>query len=96
MSNPQLGAALARTLGNKPAALMRGHGAVVVGNSVHQSVARSVYLQLDARLQAQAMALGGEITYLAPEEVRKYENLGAVGYERAWELWKRKAMSEKR
>ena len=28
---PELGRALARTLGNSPAALMRGHGAVVVG-----------------------------------------------------------------
>jgi len=96
VSNPQLGAALARTLGNKPTVLMRGHGAVVVGNSLHQSVARSVYLQVDARLQAQAMALGGEITYLAPEEVKKFEDLGGAGYERAWELWKRKAMAEMR
>jgi ribulose-5-phosphate 4-epimerase/fuculose-1-phosphate aldolase len=96
VSNSQLGAALARTLGDKPAVLMRGHGAVVVGASVHQSVARSVYLQLDARLQAQAMALGGDITYLAPEEARKFEELGGTGYERAWDLWKRKVMAEKR
>jgi ribulose-5-phosphate 4-epimerase/fuculose-1-phosphate aldolase len=87
---PALGQALARTLGDKPAALMRGHGAVVVGASVPEAVARSIYLQMDARLQAQAMALGGEITYLDPEEVRQLGGLG--GYDRAWELWKRKAM----
>jgi len=95
VSNPQLGAALARTLGNKPALLMRGHGAVVVGSSVHQSVARSVYLQVDARLEAQAIALGGDITYLAPEEAKKFEELGGAGYERAWDLWKRKVMAQK-
>ena len=95
VGDAKLGAALARILGNKPAALMRGHGAVVVGSSVHQSVARSIYLQLDARLQAQAMALGGQITYLDPEEVKKFEDLGGAGYERAWELWKRKVMSRK-
>ncbi len=87
---PVLGQALARTLADKPAALMRGHGAVVVGASVPEAVARSVYLQMDARLQAQAMALGGEITYLDPEEVRQLGGLG--GYDRAWDLWKRKAM----
>ena len=44
VSTPELGRALARTLGDKPAALMRGHGAVVVGDSVPVAVARSVYL----------------------------------------------------
>jgi HCOMODA/2-hydroxy-3-carboxy-muconic semialdehyde decarboxylase len=87
---PELGRALARTVGDKPAALMRGHGAVVVGASVSEAVGRSIYLQVDARLQAQAIALSGEITYLDPEEVRKVQ--GAFSYERAWELWKRKAM----
>ena len=90
VSTPDLGRALARTLGDKPAALMRGHGAVVVGDSLVQAVGRSVYLQMNARLQAQAIALRGEVTYLAPEEVGKIE--AAFGYDRAWQLWKRKAM----
>jgi ribulose-5-phosphate 4-epimerase/fuculose-1-phosphate aldolase len=90
VSTPELGRALARTLGDKPAVLMRGHGAVVVGASIPESVGRSIYLQMNARLQAQAIALGGEITYLDPEEVRKIGGLG--GYDRAWELWKRKAV----
>jgi HCOMODA/2-hydroxy-3-carboxy-muconic semialdehyde decarboxylase len=86
---PALGRALAATLADKPAALMRGHGAVVVGRSISEAVARSVYLQMNARLQAQAMALGGEVTYLDAGEV---EQLGAPSwYDRAWELWKRKA-----
>ena len=88
VSTPQLGQALARTLADKPAALMRGHGAVVVGRDIPEAVGRSIYLQMNARLQAQAIALGGEPTYLAPEEVRKATT--NVGYERAWELWKRK------
>jgi HCOMODA/2-hydroxy-3-carboxy-muconic semialdehyde decarboxylase len=88
--SPELGRALAATLGDKPAALMRGHGAVVVGGSLPEAVGRSIYLQMDARLQAQAMALGGEITYLDAQEVRKVQE--AFGYDRAWELWKRKAL----
>jgi HCOMODA/2-hydroxy-3-carboxy-muconic semialdehyde decarboxylase len=92
VKTPALGAALARTLGDKPAALMRGHGAVVVGDSLPQVVGRSYYLQMDAKLQAQAMALGGDITYLDAGEAAKTEGFG--GYERAWDLWKRKAMGK--
>jgi ribulose-5-phosphate 4-epimerase/fuculose-1-phosphate aldolase len=89
---PELGAALARTLGGKPAALMRGHGCVVVGDSLPQVVGRSYYLQMNARLQAQAMALGGDVTYLDGEEARKTSSYG--GYDRAWDLWKKKAMGK--
>ena len=85
----RLGRALARTLGSRPAALMRGHGAVVVGDTIPTAVGRSVYLDLNARLQAQAMTLGGKITYLAPEEARLYMADGN-NYDRAWDLWKRK------
>jgi HCOMODA/2-hydroxy-3-carboxy-muconic semialdehyde decarboxylase len=86
--NPALGRALAETLGSKPAALMRGHGAVIVGSSLPQVVGRSVYLALNATLQAQAMSLGGSINYLDPREAR--EEI-PDHYQRAWELWKRQA-----
>ena len=89
--NPELGKALALTLGDKPAALMRGHGAVVVGTTISEAVARSYYLQMNAKLQAQAMALGGEVTYLNEGEAGKLN--APVWYDRAWELWKRKAMA---
>jgi ribulose-5-phosphate 4-epimerase/fuculose-1-phosphate aldolase len=86
--NPEIGRALAETLGNKPAALMRGHGAVVVGSSLPHAVGRSVYLALNATLQAQVMALGGSINYLDAREAR--EEI-PDNYQRAWELWKRQA-----
>ena len=92
--NPALGQALARTLGDRPVALMRGHGAVVVGPSIQLAVFRSVYTEMNARLQAQAMALGGQVTYLEPDEARQAEAsvTGTIG--RPWELWKRKAMAK--
>ena len=87
-----LGHALAQTLGPRPVALMRGHGAVVVGTSVRFAVFRSVYTEMNARLQAQAMTLGGPVTYLDPEEARKAEaNVGGT-IDRPWELWKLKAL----
>lgn len=89
VASREAGRALAETLGSKPAALIRGHGAVLVGASLPMVVGRSVYLEMNAKLQAQAMALGGNVTYLAPEEARE---LATSDYQRAWELWKRKVM----
>jgi len=68
---------------------MRGHGVAVVGPSLPHVVGRAVYLEVGAKLQAQAMALG-PVTYLDPEEGRKIE--ARRDYIRSWELWKRKAM----
>lgn len=93
VNNAQRGRALARTLGDRPAVLMRGHGVAVVGSSLPIAVGRSIYLELNARIQAQAIALGGVVTYLDPEETRKILESGENrGYDRAWEGWKAKAM----
>jgi len=87
---PALGRVLAQTVGGAPAALMRGHGAVVAGESLAQVVSRSFYMELNARIQLDAIRLGATVHYLHPEEARlATRNLG--GYERAWELWKREA-----
>jgi HCOMODA/2-hydroxy-3-carboxy-muconic semialdehyde decarboxylase len=87
------GRALADVLGPQPAALMRGHGVVVVGPSVPIAIGRSIYLELNARLQLQALGLGGTMTYLSPDEAHQVMAAGENGgYSRAWELWKRKAM----
>ena len=87
-----LGRALAQTLGTRPVALMRGHGAVVVGASLPIAVFRSVYTEMNAKLQAQAMALGGPVTYLDADEAKKAElNVGAT-ISRPWELWKARAL----
>ena len=95
--NQALGRALAQTLGDKTAALMRGHGAVVVGDSLPIAVRRSVYLEMNARLQGQAMTLAGDkVTYLTDEEAKLTEANDAATTARVWELWKRKALPEKR
>jgi ribulose-5-phosphate 4-epimerase/fuculose-1-phosphate aldolase len=91
--NSAQGHALAQTLGDKPAALMRGHGAVIVGESVQQVVPRSVYLMTNAKMQAEAMSMGREIKYLDPEEARKVnQSTWTLDFPRDWELWKYKVM----
>jgi HCOMODA/2-hydroxy-3-carboxy-muconic semialdehyde decarboxylase len=91
---PALGRALARVLGPRAAALMRGHGAVVVGASLPEVVARSVYMETNARLQEEAIALGGQVTYLDPEEARQAEAAIRPTLGRPWELWRRKALGK--
>jgi len=94
VKTPELGRALANTLGPKPAALMRGHGAVVVGEGLPRAVGRSVYLEMSARMQAQAMALagpGGRITWLDEAEVRA--SVPTQDYLRAWPMWREKALA---
>jgi len=85
IGTPELGRALAQTLGGGSAALMRGHGAVVVATSVRLVVAKAYYLNVNARLQMQAIAIGGgEVTYLNPEEAKR----AAQTYERSWDFWR--------
>jgi ribulose-5-phosphate 4-epimerase/fuculose-1-phosphate aldolase len=92
VSNTKRGQALAKVLGDHPAALMRGHGAAVVGATVKEVVGRAYYLDSNARLQEQAILLGGKVTYFEPEEAKK--TAPQDGYERAWDVWKRKASAK--
>lgn len=85
VSTPALGQSLARVLGRKPAALMRGHGAVVVADSLHVVVAKAYYLNVNARMQLQAIQLHGNgVVALSPEEAKK----AVQTYERSWDAWK--------
>jgi HCOMODA/2-hydroxy-3-carboxy-muconic semialdehyde decarboxylase len=93
VSDNELGAALAKTLGDKPAALMRGHGAVTVGENLQRAVGRSIYLDQSARLQLQAITLAGpngNIVYNDEEETRV--STARQEYVRAWPLWYAKAL----
>jgi hypothetical protein len=63
------GAALARTLSSHPAALMRGHGEVVVGASVKQAVVYAAYIDINARMQTQALLLSHNIVLMDESEL---------------------------
>lgn len=82
-----LGAALARSLGASPYALMRGHGSVAVGGSLRQVVYRAIYAEFNARLQAEALRLG-PINYLTAEEALGAARANDAVLDRPWDLWK--------
>jgi ribulose-5-phosphate 4-epimerase/fuculose-1-phosphate aldolase len=86
--DPSLGKSLAQTLGDKSVVLMRGHGDVAVGPAVKVAVFRAYYTDVNARLQLQAVALGGDITYLTPGEGAKADAINFLVLDRIWNLWK--------
>jgi HCOMODA/2-hydroxy-3-carboxy-muconic semialdehyde decarboxylase len=93
IGNGALGKALSVTLGEGAVALLRGHGNVVVGETVQQAVYRAIQTELNARLQLQAAMLGGPLIYLAPEEAAKVNARSgpeATQIRRTWELWMRR------
>jgi ribulose-5-phosphate 4-epimerase/fuculose-1-phosphate aldolase len=86
-----MGRDLAKRLGKGRTALMRGHGAVVAGDSIRHAVFISYYLELNAKLQMQAMAMG-RIRFLYPGEVDAViARTGPYTLNRAWENWCRRA-----
>src|SRR5260370_1408971 len=88
--NPALGAALAQKLGNSTVLLMRGHGDVVVGDSVRQAVFRAIYTETNAKLQSEALRLG-QGTFLNGQEAAAAMATHAALVERAQELRKAEA-----
>lgn len=94
VSNSALGKDLMKTLGDRNVALMRGHGDVVVAGTLPMAVFRAVYTETDARLQLQAVGLGGPVTYLAPEESAKAMAVLDQIHSRAWQLWKQAALEK--
>jgi len=90
--NAALGKALAASLGDKAVVLMRGHGNAVVGPDVRTAVRRAINTEVNARLLATALQIGGPINYLSSEEAAAMEALGPAAYNRAWDLWKKRAM----
>jgi HCOMODA/2-hydroxy-3-carboxy-muconic semialdehyde decarboxylase len=101
VTDSKIGRALAQTLGDRPVALMRGHGNVVVGPNIQRVVARGIYTEVNARLQLQAIALGGPIVYLDEAEARAGEenrDKGERGHgtDRIWQMWVEEAMGDGR
>jgi hypothetical protein len=62
---------------------------VVVASNIPMAVFRAYYTDLNAKLEAQAISLGGGVNYLTPEEGIKADQVNVQIMPRAWDLWKR-------
>ena len=84
IDTPARGQLVAQTLGASPAVLLVNHGAVVVGGSVSEAIGRSLYMEIAAEVQTNAMLRGGEVTYYdAAGDMRMAARSGGFG--RQWE-----------
>jgi HCOMODA/2-hydroxy-3-carboxy-muconic semialdehyde decarboxylase len=87
VTNNKQGDALAKTLGDKPVALMRGHGNLVVAPDIPRAVHRALYTEVNARQLVTARSFGRPITYIQPDEASDPARLID-----SWEVWKAEAM----
>src|SRR5260221_11681531 len=71
---------------------MRGDGSVTVGESMRRAVGRSVYLEMSARMQMQALALSDKVNYLDEAEVKA--SMPLQDYKRAWPMWREKTLGK--
>jgi HCOMODA/2-hydroxy-3-carboxy-muconic semialdehyde decarboxylase len=93
IDTPERGRMAAQALGGSPALLLVDHGAVVTGQSIYEATARSIYMEINAEVQTNAMLRGGELTY--------YESAGDLrvsgmhsNFARQWDLWKTEACAK--
>ncbi len=76
VTNNKQGDALAKTLGNNPVALMRGHGNLVVAQDIPRVVHRALYTEVNAQQLAIALSFNRPITFVAPDEEQDPARLG--------------------
>ena len=82
------GRSLAKTLGNNACVLLRGHGAAVAARNVKEAVLTAYYLQVDAQVQLQALALGTPKALSTAEiAATTATQLSPLALDRAWEYF---------
>jgi len=89
ISTEKLGLAVAETLAEKPAVLLRGNGQVTVGRTVAEAVMMAIYLEEAAEILHGALQIGTPIPLTNEEsQVRQTEALPPVDMDRAWNYFK--------
>lgn len=97
VANVEQGRDLAKTMGKNYAALMRGHGFTAAGRNLGEVLKISIYLPQNARVQKEAMMLGGgKVKYLSAGEIAVRDGYGPGGRDlfRAMAYWAKQAGCE--
>jgi len=86
VESPVRAGEMARLLGDAKALMLRGHGAVVVGQSIREVCMLGLFLEESARLQAEAMRLGTPM-FIDRDEAEKIakRTFKPASVERAWD-----------
>ena len=91
VSSVDKGRSLARTLGNRRVALMRGHGCVAAGERIEEVVMTCVYMEENAKLLTTAQVMSnGQARVLSEAEAKLCGEMlqQPLSSERAWECWR--------
>jgi L-ribulose-5-phosphate 4-epimerase len=84
----ELGDGLAKTLGSHRAALLKMHGAVIVGSSVEEAFAASLQLEENAEKQLWAEATGKVEAMTAEEAARSVrQSFGPSSIQKRWQYY---------
>lgn len=89
VTDSKRGAALAKTLGPHPVALMRGHGETVVGKTIKQAVVFAVYVDINAKMQTQALNMSKNIKRMNTPELFTEDEFDI---NRPWEHFRQKTL----
>jgi ribulose-5-phosphate 4-epimerase/fuculose-1-phosphate aldolase len=86
VESPARAAEMAKLLGDARALMLRGHGAVVAGQSIREVCILGLFLEESARLQSEAMRLGTPM-FIERDEAAKIakRTFKPTSVERAWE-----------
>jgi len=86
VESPARAAEMAELLGSARALMLRGHGAVVVGQSIREVCVLALFLEESARLQAEAARLGAPL-FMERDEAEKIakRTFKPASVERAWD-----------
>jgi len=85
VESPARAGEMAKLLGGAKALMLRGHGAVVVGQSIREVCMLALFLEESARLQGDAMRLGAPL-FIERDEAEKIakRTFKPTSVERAW------------
>lgn len=85
ITTPALGVRIAELIGDRRAALLRGHGTVILGVDVEEMLYATLVLEDDTRKAVQASVLG-ELQLFSDQECREFESDGSLQRraQRAW------------
>lgn len=91
VNTKQMGERLATTLGRARAALLKAHGAVVVGDDVVECFALAAYLEENARRQYMALQIGEPYVFSDAEQQACRQNLWSANlFRKTWEYYRSK------
>lgn len=91
VESPARAGEMVKLLGDAKAVILRGHGAVVVGQSIREVCMLGLYLEESARLQSEAMKLGTPM-FIERDDAERIakRTFKPASTDRAWEHFKAK------